>query len=74
MVVFRRLCVWCVLCMVCVSDFAQRGADKPLFTFACLSDIHNQQEMIRTDLDRIRLRSSFVRSLELIGESECIDA
>ena len=74
MVVLRRLCVWCVLCMVCVSDFAQRSADKPLFTFACLSDIHNQQEMIRTDLDRIRLRSSFVRSLELIGESECIDA
>lgn len=70
----RRLGIGLLLSMVCVSDFAQRNAEKPLFTFACLSDIHNQQGMIRTDVDKIRLRTSFVNSLSMIGNSERIDA
>lgn len=48
---------------------------EPFFTFACLSDSHAQEGMITSsDVNNIRLRSSFINSINKIKETEDIDA
>lgn len=71
----RRLCVLAVYAVLCVCCVCARRTDKPLLTFACMSDIHSQQGMIATGrVEDVRLRTSFLNSLRHVRESERIDA
>lgn len=56
------------------SLFLYSQEKVPVLTFACLSDTHAQENMISTgNLNSIRLRSSFVNSIDRIRETEDID-
>ena len=58
-----------------LHTFLSAQETEPIFTFACLSDSHAQQEMITpSNVSNIRLRSSFINSINRIRESEKIDA
>ena len=63
------------LCMTAtVSAQAIRdAAEKPLFTLACLSDIHTERGLI-TDINNLGLRGSFEMTVKRIFEEEEIDA
>lgn len=63
----------CAICCVC-NLFGQK-TEKPIMTFACLSDIHSQQSMISAKrVQDVRLRTSFLNTLKSIHQSERIDA
>ena len=63
----------CAICCAC-NLFGQK-TEKPIMTFACLSDIHSQQSMISASrVQDVRLRTSFINTLKSIHQSERIDA
>lgn len=71
----RRFCIAVVCVVCCVCNVLGQKAEKPLLTFACLSDIHSQQGMISVkSVEDVRLRTSFLNTLKAIHQSECIDA
>ena len=54
-----------------VANFVE-SSDELLLTFACLSDLHAQQDFI-TDANNIRLRESATKTLAKIKEQENVD-
>ena len=50
----------------------EESSDKLLLSFACLSDLHAQQDFI-SDANNIRLRESATKTLEAIKEQENVD-
>ena len=64
--------------LICIMSFSwclYAQESIPVLTFACLSDTHAQEGMISAgNVSDIRLRSSFVNSIDRIRESEMIDA
>lgn len=68
-ILFMMSCFWTIFLM----SFAQQ--EKPLLTFGCFSDVHNQHEMINpSDPHQVRLRTSFLQSLLRVKETEAVDA
>lgn len=73
MVLQRNLVLIVIIMAFQMSLFAQKT--EPVFTFACLSDSHAQGGMINSsNVSNIRLRSSFINSIDKIRETEKIDA
>lgn len=63
-----------LLCSLCFSAGLLAQTDVPLLRFACFSDIHNQQSMIKpTGGSSVWLRQSFLTSLEQIRQKEDVD-
>ena len=63
-----------LLCNLCFSAGLSAQTDVPLLRFACFSDIHNQQSMIKpTGGSSVWLRQSFLTSLEQIRQKEDVD-
>ncbi len=54
-----------------VANFVE-SSDELLLTFACLSDLHAQQDLI-TDASDIQLRESVTKTLEAIKKQENVD-
>lgn len=52
---------------------AAERKDEPILTMACLSDLHNQMELIEGDVDSVRLRGVITATVEAIHEQEDID-
>lgn len=48
-------------------------AEKPILTFGCMSDIHNQNSMINGSVSEVRLRQSFLTTLNDIKKYERVD-
>ena len=58
------------------SLFAQEAAqpdEKPILTFACLSDLHSQQTLISGSVEAVRLRGTIQKTLDAIKKAENID-
>ena len=54
-----------LLClMLQQANATKTEASKPMLTIGCLSDIHNQQSMINADISMIRIRQSFLTTLD----------
>ncbi|MBR4962712.1 MAG: InlB B-repeat-containing protein, partial [Muribaculaceae bacterium] len=51
------------------ANFVEVSQDAPLLTFACLSDLHAQQDFI-SDANNIRLRESVTKTLKAIKEQQ----
>lgn len=47
--------------------------EKPLFTFACLSDLHSQQTLISGSVESVRLRGTIQKTLDSIKKEEDLD-
>ena len=72
--VLQRKLVLAVL-FIAMHAFLYAQNTEPVFTFACLSDSHAQEGMITpSNVNNIRLRSSFINSINKIRETERIDA
>lgn len=58
------------------SVFAQETAqpeEKPILTFACLSDLHSQQTLISGSVESVRLRGTIQKTLDSIKHEENLD-
>ena len=67
----RLLSLLVVSVLALTTLFAQ---EKPLLTVACISDIHTERALIdQANLDDIKLRGSFVQTLQRIRQEENID-
>ena len=76
----RVMAVLLSLCMLGTSfqlgGFQVTAADadeEPILTIACLSDLHNQMELITGDVDSVRLRGTVPATVQAIHEQEDID-
>lgn len=59
-----------------VSSFVMHAwgqAPEPLLTIACLSDLHNQTDLIQGDVSSVRLRGTILTTLAAIRQEEDID-
>ena len=63
----------CLFSAVIANAQAINPNEKPLFTLACLSDIHTERGLI-TDINNLGLRGSFELTVKRISEEEEIDA
>ena len=58
------------------SMFAQETTqteEKPIFTFACLSDLHSQQTLISGNVQSVKLRGTIQKTLDSIKNEENLD-
>ena len=71
----RKFLLTAAVLLTAVTTPAQSDADeKPLLTLACISDIHTERSLIDcANLSDIKLRGSFIRTLNLMKKEEKID-
>ena len=69
---FYLLCSAVVALMLLAFSTETTAQEKPLFSFACVSDLHAQQDFI-TDPNNIRIRESATKTLSKIKAEENVD-
>ena len=55
------------------TDGDKPEEQKPLLTIACLSDLHNELSLISGNVEDVRLRGTFVNTIQRIHDEEDID-
>ena len=71
---FMMMLAWTMLTSMAQAQTNNDEEEQPLLTLACISDIHTERSLIDcATLSDIKLRGSFIRTLNLLKKQEKID-